>query len=96
VLHFWESPVPRDFADAEKIVSILSKDWKEAWKPNPKFTELLTRLATRFPNEGGVFEASELLARETYPLMYVVGIQSLQTEAQPSTVSMANALGLTV
>jgi hypothetical protein len=95
VLHFWESPVPRDFTDAEKIVSELSKDWKKDWKPNPKFTELLRQLAARFPNEWGVFEESELRARETYPLMYVVGIQCIQTEAQPCTVSMANALGLT-
>jgi hypothetical protein len=96
VLHFWRSPVPRDFADAEKIISELSKDWERDWKPNPKFTELLRQLAARFPNESGVFEESELRTRETYPLMYIVGIQCIQTEAQPTTVSMANALGLTV
>jgi len=96
LVHFWESPVPRDFADAEKILFELSKDWKKDWKPNPKFTELLKRLATRFPNEWGVFDASELLARETYPPMWALGIQCIQTEAQPCIVSMANALGLTV
>ena len=69
---------------------------KKDWKSNPKFTEFLRQLAARFPNELGVFEESKLRAKETYPLMYVIGIQCIQNEAQPSTVSMANALGLTV